>query len=142
MRKFGSDRWMWISVLAIAAVFTVGSLGFTSMTRGRAATVDDLSIVDVYQEASRARIDSYFSLLSPARFDYTMEFSASEAMFVNRILSQERKDSKNGDCRLVQKDIFRLEISRVKTLSPLLFYGESYVNLDGSVSVNMNSAES
>jgi hypothetical protein len=128
--------WMWLLTLSIAAVFILCSLGFNHVTGGHAPVVNDFSVVDFHPDAGRARVSSYFSLFSPAKSDYTLRFPASEAMFAKRITPPDRRILQDGDCKLVQGDVFHMEISRRKTLSPLLFYGESYVDLKGSISIN------
>ncbi len=128
--------WMWLLMLSIAAVFILCSLGFNYVTMGHAAVVSDFSVVDFHPDAGRAHVSSYFSLFSPAKSDYTLRFPASEAMFVKRIASPDRRVPQDGDCKLVQKDIFQVEISHRKTLLPLMFYGESYVDLKGSISID------
>jgi hypothetical protein len=138
LKRFNSGKWMWVTMPAIAAAFTIGSLGFAYATRSRAAVVNDLSVVDVYNDIGRARIISYFGLFSPAESDYRIAFPASEAMFVNRIWSPDREGRQDGDCRLAERDIFQMEILRIKTLSPQLLCGESYINLSGSVSINLS----
>ncbi len=134
MRK--RTGWTLPLMLSIAAVFILCSLGFNYVTMGHAAVVSDFSVVDFHPDAGRAHVSSYFSLFSPAKSDYTLRFPASEAMFVKRIASPDRRIPQDGDCKLVQKDIFQMEISRRKTLSPLMFYGESYVDLKGSISID------
>ena len=134
MRK--RTGWMWPFMLSIAAVFILLSLGLNYVIRGHAAVVNDFSVVDFHQEAGRACISSYFSLFSPAKSDYTLRFPASGAMFAKRIASPDRRILQDGDCKLVQGDVFQMEISRRKTLSPLTFYGESYVDLRGSISID------
>gem|GEM_PF-3957316 len=138
LKRFNSGKWMWVTMPAVAAAFTIGSLGFAYATRSRAAVVNDLSVVDVYNDIGRARIISYFGLFSAAKPDYRIAFPASEAMFVNRIWSPDREGRQDGDCRLVERDIFQMEILRIKTLSPQLLCGESYINLSGSVSINLS----
>ena len=123
-------------MLSIVAVFILLSLGLNYVIRGHAAVVNDFSVVDFHQEAGRACISSYFSLFSPAKSDYTLRFPASGAMFAKRIASPDRRILQDGDCKLVQGDVFQMEISRRKTLSPLTFYGESYVDLRGSISID------
>jgi hypothetical protein len=130
--------WMWLLMLSIAAVFILCSLGFNYMTGGHAAVVNDFSVVDFHPDAGRARISSYFSLFSPAKSDYTLRFPASEAMFAKRITPPDRRILQDGDCKLVQGDVFQMEVSHRKTLSPLLFYGESYVDLKGSISIDLS----
>ena len=134
MRK--RTGWMWPFMLSIAAVFILLSLGLNYVIRGHAAVVNDFSVVDFHQEAGRACISSYFSLFSPSKSDYTLRFPASGAMFAKRIASPDRRILQDGDCKLVQGDVFQMEISRRKTLSPLTFYGESYVDLRGSISID------
>jgi hypothetical protein len=138
LKRSNRGEWMWITMPAIAAAFTIGSLGFTYATRSRAAVVNDLSVLDVYQDMGRARITSYFGLFFPAKADYTIEFPASEAVFVNRMQSPDRKIRQDVDCRLVEKEIFQMEVLRMKTLSPQLFRGESYVDLSGSISISLS----
>jgi hypothetical protein len=128
--------WMLPLMLSIAAVFILFSLGLNYVIRGHAAVVNDFSVVDFHQEAGRACISSYFSLFSRAKSDYTFRFPSSEAMFVKRIPSQDRGILQDGDCKLIQKDIFQMEVSRKKILSPLMFHGESYVDLKGSISID------
>ena len=134
MRK--RTGWMWPFMLSIAAVFILLSLGLNYVIRGHAAVVNDFSVVDFHPDAGRACISSYFSLFSPAKSDYTLRFPASGAMFAKRIASPDRRILQDGDCKLVQGDVFQMEISRRKTLSPLTFYGESYVDLRGSISID------
>jgi hypothetical protein len=138
LRRIRKGGWAWIIMPTTAAVFTMGSLGFTYITRSQAAVVNDLSVVDVYQDAGRAHIDSYFGLSSLAKPDYAIEFSASEAMFVSRMSSPDRKIRQDGDCRLVEKETFQMEILNTNTLSPQAFHGESYVDLSGSVSMSLS----
>ncbi len=138
LKKFNRSKWIWITMPAIAAVFTVGSLGFTYVTKGRTAVINDFSIVDVYQDTGRARINSRFSLFFPAKSDYSIEFPAAEAVFVNRISFQDVRVRQDGDCRLVQKDGFQMEVLGTKTLSPQSFHGESCIDFNGSASINLS----
>ena len=128
--------WMWLLMLLIAAVFILCSLGLNYVTGSRAAVVNDFSVVDFHPDAGRARISSYFSLFSPAKSDYTLRFPASEAMFAKRIASPDRRVLQDGDCKLIQGGVFQMEISHRKTPSPLTLYGESYVDLRGSISID------
>ena len=138
LKRSNRGGWIWITMPAIAAAFTIGSLGFAYATRSRAAVVNDLSVVDVYQDIGRARIISYFGLFSPTKSDYRIAFPASEAMFVNRMRSPDGKIRRGGDYKLVEKEIFQMEVLRMKALSLQSFRGESHIDLSGSVSVNLS----
>ena len=140
LKRFNKGEWMWLTMPAIAAAFTIGALGFTYATRRGATVVNDLSVVDIYQNIGRARISSYFSLFSPAKSDYRIEFSASDAVFVNRMPSPDKRTSQDGDCKLVEKATYQMEVLRMEPLSPLSFHGESYVDLSGSVSLNLSES--
>ncbi|MFC1713736.1 hypothetical protein ACFL6S_08710 [Candidatus Poribacteria bacterium] len=137
LRKTGKSRLTWITMPLISAVFLIGSLVFAYTARGGALIVNDLSVVDVYQNSGRVRMSSYFSLLSPVSSDYTIEFPGLDGIFVNRIQSGIKKNQ-NGDCRLVEKESFQMEILNTDTVLPQLFYGESYADLVGNVSMKLN----
>ncbi len=138
LKRSNKSELMWITMPAVAIAFTIGSLGFTYMTKSRAPIVSEFSVVDVYQEMNRARINTCFGLFSPAKADYKMEFPASEGMFVNRIRTNDRQASQDDDLKLIEKGAFQMEIPHTKTPSLQLFYGESYVNFSGSVSIELS----
>jgi hypothetical protein len=141
LKRSNRREWAWITMPAIAAAFTIGALGLIYATRSRAVVVEDLSVVNVYQEMGRARISSYFSLFSPAEPDCKIEFAASEAMFVNWIQSPDSNIYQGAECRLVEKETFQMEILSTKTPSTQLFYGESHVDLSGSVSITLSESD-
>jgi len=140
LKKSGKLRLMWISMPVISAVFAIGSLGFVYTTRGGAVVVNDFSVVDVYQDSGRARMSSYFSLLSPDRSDYRIEFPESDGFFVSRLSPTDSKKNQNSDCRLVEKGSFQMEILGTDVISSQLFHGESYADFSGNVSINLSES--
>jgi len=138
LKRSNKSEWMWITMPVVAIAFTIGSLGFTYVTKSRAAIVSEFSVVNVYQEMSRLRINTCFGLFSPAKADYRIEFPASEAMFVNRMQASDRNISQDGNLKLMEKGSFQMEVPHTKTPSLQLFYGESYVDFGGSVSIELS----
>ncbi len=140
LRRSNRSGWAWVAMSLIAVVFTTGSLGFTYATRSQAAVVSDFSVMDIYQDVKRARLSSYFSLFSPAKTNYIIEFPEPEAMFVNPISSPDSRIRQGSDCKLIERDVFQMQVLGMKTLSLQLFYGESYVDFGGNVSINLSES--
>lgn len=138
LKRSNRSALIWITMPVIAVVFTIGSLGFTYMTKSSAPIVSEFSVVDVYQGMSRTRINTRFGLFSPARADYVIEFPASEGMFANRMRLSDMDIAQDGDFKLIQKGKFQMEIPHTKTPSLQLFYGESYSDFSGSVSIDLS----
>ena len=138
LKRSNRSALIWITMPVIAVVFTIGSLGFTYMTKSSAPIVSEFSVVDVYQDIGRTRINTCFGLFSPARVDYRIEFPASEGMFVNRMRLPDMDITQDGDFKLLQNGIFQMEVPRTKTPSLQLFCGESYADFSGGVSIDLS----
>ena len=138
LKKSKRGRLTWITMPVISTAFIIGSLSFVYTSKSQTAMVKDFSVVNIYQDAKRVRMSSFFNLIPPTRADYKIEFPASEGMFVNRIQSLDKEGQRNGDCKLVEKETFRMEIPRMDAISSQLFYGESYANFNGNVSIKLS----
>lgn len=123
----------YLTILGVIFVFATGALVFLRAA-GRGTTVADFSVVDVYQKSGRARAISYFGL----KKDCIMKFPASKTMFVNRISSTNERSIQPDNYRLIETDGFQMEIRGIKPSSLPLFYGESYFDMNGSVSIDFS----
>ena len=137
LKRLDNQVWKLLVILSVFALFSVVSFLLVHMSESGAATISDYSIVDVYQHAKRARIESYFSLLSPSLSEYEIRFGGSEAVFIKRLTNHSRAQS-FGDLKLVESKNYRLEVKNPKALIPQLFRAESFVDLDGSVAADLS----
>ena len=142
LKMLDKREWIWMTTVAISAAFTVGFLGLTHATGSKAAVLSDLSLVSVYQGTGRCRISSYFDLHSPTKSDYEMKFPTSKAMFVGRtrVKTPDRRILQGGSFRLVEDEVFQMEVTNAKPLSPQSFHGESHTDFSGDVLVSLSEA--
>lgn len=141
LKKTKKWRLWWLTMPVISIIFIMGALGFTHASRSSAVILNDFSIIDVYSNMERIRINSYLGLFSRVESHHIVEFPEADEMFVSRMqLSLHKRSEKNGDCRFIEKDAFRIEMPNTEALTSQLFHGEAYVDFERSVSINLSES--
>jgi len=126
----------WVIMVLIAIVFTLGAMGFSYATGGRLPFISDLSVIDVYQDTQRAKIGSYVSPFSSAKAELKLDFTKTDAVFIENPGVEGTETYWSNNFRLIQGDVPKIEIFGMKTLSSHLLYSESYTDFSENVSVS------
>lgn len=75
LRFFKRSELAWLTIPAIVCAFSIAAYLTGLMLLGGQAVLHQLSIVQVWHGASRARVDQVIGVFSPARTTYDLEFS-------------------------------------------------------------------
>jgi hypothetical protein len=140
LKRIDKSHWTWLTMPAIAIIFTGGLLGFTYATKSQVLTINDISVADIYRDINRVKVKSYFSFFPHTASEYSIKFPRTDAVFVNRIQWDNKKTQQDIDCKFLQGDIFSMEIASKETQSLQLFYGESFTDLATEISMDLDKS--
>ncbi len=137
--KKSRKKWLvWLFASLIIIVFVLSSLVFSYTISKKSLVISDFSIVEIYQDAQFARLESYFSPLSFIKSGFEVNFP--EAIFVEKPISADGGAYWKGSTKLGQSDDYRLDISKTRFLSSQFLYGESVVNFGGKILFDVDKA--
>jgi len=137
-RYTNNIKLIWYIIPILIIIFIMITLGFVFYeVKSESVIVNDLSVVDFYKDLGRAKVTSYFGLFSPTNRDYVLRFPQVDAIFIKSIPLKDTSINQSRVYELMEDDIFQMKISTPKSLSPPLLQGESYINLDGNVSMEL-----
>ena len=133
IKRTGKTMLIWLNMPAAGLIFAIFALGFNYNLRGQAVIINDFSVVDLYQKTDGGKVTSYFGLFSSANRDYSLNFP--ETVFIRNTPS---RGTPGRDYKFFEDEIFKTKIFKGKIPSPVLFQGESYIKLDGKISLEID----
>jgi hypothetical protein len=131
----------WIIMVLITTAFALCATGFSYATGKRLPVICDLSVIDIYMDTQRARIRSYVNPFSSAKTELKLDFTGTDAVFIENPGSEGTEAYWGNNFKLIQGDVPKIEIFGMKTLSSHLFYCESYTNFKENISINEQNNE-
>ncbi|MDQ1327241.1 MAG: hypothetical protein QG641_521, partial [Candidatus Poribacteria bacterium] len=141
----------WIIMVLITTAFTLCAIGFSYATGEWLPIINDLSIIDVYQDTPRAKIRGYVNIFSSAKTDLKLDFTITDSIFFENLGIEGTETYWGNNFKLVQGDVPKIEIfyssvtrrnvNGMKALSSHLLYDESFVYFNENVSVKEQGDE-
>lgn len=119
----------------IIVLFIIGSIGFNYAKEKRKIILNDFSIIEIFTNYKRLKINSYFTLLSPKISKFVIRLPNEQYFFVNQVFP---KDMQNYDLTSKENDVYQVEISTPQNTEQGIFHGEMYSNLDERTSIYLN----
>jgi len=131
----------WIIIILITTTFAIGAMGFSYTTGEWLPIINDLSIIDVYQDTPRTQIRGYVNIFSSAKTDLKLDFTRTDSIFFENPGIEGTETYWGNNFKLVQGDVPKIEIYGMKALSSHLLYDESFVYFNDNVSVKKQNDE-
>jgi len=141
----------WIIMLLITTAFALCAIGFSYITGEWLPIINDLSIIDVYQDTPHAKIRGYVNIFSSAKTDLKLDFTRTDSIFFENPGIEGTETYWGNNFKLVQGDVPKIEIffssvtrrnvNGMKALSSHLLYDESFVYFNENVSVKEQGDE-
>jgi len=72
LRRIDRREWAWVTIPALIAVFTFGSIGIGTMLRGTEVVVHEVAIVRGAPATEAATVQSYIGIFSPSRATFQL----------------------------------------------------------------------
>jgi hypothetical protein len=141
----------WIIMILITTAFAIGAMGFSYTTGEWLPIINDLSIIDVYQDTTYAKVRGYVNIFSSAKTDLELDFTKTDSIFFENPGIESTETYWGNNFRIVQGDVPKIEIfyssvtrrnvNGMKALSSNLLYDESFVYFNENISIKKQNDE-
>ncbi|MCS7071833.1 MAG: hypothetical protein NZM00_10035, partial [Anaerolinea sp.] len=76
LNRINRREWAWVTIPALIVVFSIAAYALGTRIRGSDATLNHLTVVQVFPDLDRARADALIGMLAPRRGQYTLTTEA------------------------------------------------------------------
>jgi hypothetical protein len=128
-KRTKTAKMMWLGGLCVIFIFTVFPFSLHYVRRGE-LMANGLSIVNIYPEYPRARLQTYLGLLASDNSKSNLQFDAK--LFMRRL-----DNAPNIPYNFVQTNNFQYRGIQLNPWIVEIFYIESYLELNGSIKSNL-----